>query len=75
MKLNPVYIQPKYHINGETKVHPIERLEFERIPENNFEKMGMRVAKYGQNLGESLAHILKSRRGNFEKIEEAFKHA
>ncbi|WP_422404551.1 hypothetical protein [Mammaliicoccus sp. JADD-157] len=75
MKLNPVYIQPKYRINGETKVHPIERLEFERVPENSLEKLGMRVAKSGQNLGESLAHILKSRRGNFEKIEEAFKRA
>lgn len=75
MKLNPVYIRPKYHINAETKVHPIERLEFERVPENNFEKMGMSVAKCGQNLGESLAHILKSRKGNFDKIEEAFKRA
>lgn len=75
MKLKPVYIQPKYHINGETKVHPIERLEFERVPENSLEKLGMRVAKSGQNLGESLAHILKSRKGNFDKIEEAFKRA
>lgn len=75
MKLEPVYIQPKYHINGETKVHPIERLEFERVPENSREKLAMQVSKSAQTLGESLAHVLKSRKSNFDKIEEAFKRA
>lgn len=75
MKREPVYIRPKYRINGETKVHPIERLEFERVPENSLEKMGMQISKSAQTLGESLAHVLKSRKSNFDKIEEAIKRA
>lgn len=49
MKREPVFIKPTYKYKGEVKEHPIERLEFKDVPENDIEKVTLLFRRFGQN--------------------------
>ncbi len=57
MKREPVFIKPMYKYKGEVKVHPIERLEFKNVPENDFERIGLSLKLAGRNIRKFVAGV------------------
>lgn len=57
MKREPVFVKPTYKHNGKTKVHPIERLEFKDVPENDIEKVTLLFRRFGQNFSKALSGV------------------
>lgn len=49
MKREPVFIKLTYKYKDEVKEHPIERLEFRDVPENDIEKVTLLFRRFGQN--------------------------
>lgn len=52
MKREPVFMKPTYKYRGEVKEHPIERLEFKDVPENDIESLGISLRRVGKKLSE-----------------------
>lgn len=48
MKREPVFLKPTYKYKGEVKEHPIERLEFKDVTENDFEKLSLGIRRFGE---------------------------
>ncbi|MDC5694301.1 hypothetical protein N7L96_06735 [Mammaliicoccus sciuri] len=53
MKREPVFLKPTYKYKGEVKEHPIERLEFKDVPENDIEKVTLLFRRFGQNFSKA----------------------
>lgn len=53
MKREPVWIKPTYKYKGEVKEHPIERLEFKDVPENDLEKLSLGIKKFGEKVSKA----------------------
>lgn len=45
MKREPVFMKPTYKYKGEVKEHPIERLEFKDVPENENERFALVIQR------------------------------
>lgn len=57
MKREPVFIKPMYKFDGEVKEHPIERLEFIDVPENDFERIGLGFKRLGEYVSKALTGV------------------
>lgn len=53
MKREPVFIKPTYKHKGEVKEHPIERLEFRDVPENDAEKLSLGIKRFCEFVSKS----------------------
>ncbi|MBN4909480.1 hypothetical protein IDG46_05795 [Staphylococcus sp. EG-SA-13] len=57
MKREPVFVKPTYKYKGEVKEHPIERLEFEDVPENDFEKLSLGIKRLSEYFNKALSGV------------------
>lgn len=57
MKRESVWIKPTYKYKGEVKEHPIERLEFKNVPENDFEKLGLGFKRLGEYVSKAFSGV------------------
>ena len=53
MKREPVFVKPTYKYEGEVKEHPIERLEFKDVPENDSEKLSLGIKRFCEFVSKS----------------------
>lgn len=57
MKREAVFLKPTYKYKGEVKEHPIERLEFKDVPENDFEKLGLGIKRLGEYVSKAFSGV------------------
>ncbi|MBO1209172.1 hypothetical protein BUZ84_05610 [Mammaliicoccus sciuri] len=57
MKREPVFIKPTYKYKDKVKEHPIERLEFRDVPENDIEKVTLLFRRFVQNFSEAFSGV------------------
>lgn len=57
MKREPVFIKPTYKYKGEIRKHPIERLEFKNVSENEVEKVALLLKRFGQNFSKAFGGV------------------
>lgn len=55
MKKETVFYKPTYKYDGEIKQHPIERLDFEYVPENDIERLGINIRKAGKKIKDAFS--------------------
>lgn len=57
MKREPVFKKPTYKYKGEMKKHPIERLEFKNVPENDYERISLAFQKVGETFDKAFKGV------------------